>query len=165
MSSTEDSEFKETDAELKEAQEQAEKESLLQNANSGNDPEMGVSKSKAAAAAAEKQQSVPFYKKCASMCLSKVFIQAFTMTFLAEWGDRSQITTIILGTTDDPFGVTAGGCLGHFICTGFACLGGRMIAQKISVKTITLLGGVVFILFAVHGFYGMFMDIDVDVEE
>jgi len=37
-----------------------------------------------------------------------------------------------------------------------ACLGGRMIAQKISVKNITLLGGVVFILFAIHGFYQIF---------
>ena len=26
--------------------------------------------------------------------------QAFTMTFLAEWGDRSQITTIILGSRE-----------------------------------------------------------------
>ena len=29
-----------------------------------------------------------------------MFIQAFTMTFLAEWGDRSQIATIILGARD-----------------------------------------------------------------
>ena len=28
---------------------------------------------------------------------SRIFMQAFTMTFLAEWGDRSQLTTIILG--------------------------------------------------------------------
>ena len=28
-----------------------------------------------------------------------------------------------------------GGVLGHSLCTGLAVLGGRMIAQKISVKT------------------------------
>jgi putative Ca2+/H+ antiporter (TMEM165/GDT1 family) len=28
-----------------------------------------------------------------------------------------------------------GGVLGHSICTGLAVVGGRMIAQKISVKT------------------------------
>ena len=29
-----------------------------------------------------------------------IFLQAFTMTFLAEWGDRSQITTIILAARE-----------------------------------------------------------------
>ena len=31
--------------------------------------------------------------------------------------------------------VIIGGCIGHFICTGIAVLGGRIVAQKISVKT------------------------------
>jgi putative Ca2+/H+ antiporter (TMEM165/GDT1 family) len=70
------------------------------------------------------------------------------MTFLAEWGDRSQLTTIILGAREDPFGVTLGGVLGHAMCTATAVIGGRMIATKISVKTVTLIGGVVFLIFA-----------------
>ena len=32
--------------------------------------------------------------------ISRVFVQAFTLTFLAEWGDRSQIATIILGARE-----------------------------------------------------------------
>lgn len=31
--------------------------------------------------------------------------------------------------------MTLGAILGHALCTGLAVLGGRMIAQKISVKT------------------------------
>ena len=32
-------------------------------------------------------------------------------------------------------GVIIGGCLGHALCTGLAVMGGRFIAQKISVRT------------------------------
>jgi len=85
--------------------------------------------------------------------LSPILIQSFTMTFLAEWGDRSQLSTIILAARDDPFGVTLGGIIGHAICTGLAVLGGRLIAQRISVRTVTIIGGVVFILFALSAFF------------
>lgn len=87
--------------------------------------------------------------------ISRVFLQSLTLTFLAEWGDRSQLTTIILGAREDVYGVIIGGILGHSICTGMAVLGGRMIAQKISVRTVTLIGGVVFLLFA---FSALFID-------
>jgi len=80
--------------------------------------------------------------------VSKIFIEAFTLTFLAEWGDRSQLTTIILAARENVAGVTLGGTLGHAICTGIAVIGGRIIAQRISVRTVTLIGGVVFLLFA-----------------
>ncbi|XP_069555341.1 putative divalent cation/proton antiporter TMEM165 [Brachyistius frenatus] len=80
--------------------------------------------------------------------ISPIFIQAFTLTFLAEWGDRSQLTTIILAAREDPFGVAVGGTIGHCLCTGLAVVGGRMIAQKISVRTVTIIGGIVFLAFA-----------------
>ncbi|CAH0395634.1 unnamed protein product [Bemisia tabaci] len=80
--------------------------------------------------------------------LSRIVVQAFTLTFLAEWGDRSQLTTIVLAATEDPYGVTAGGIFGHSICTGIAVVGGRFIAQRISVRTVTIIGGIVFLIFA-----------------
>ncbi|XP_008266076.1 putative divalent cation/proton antiporter TMEM165 isoform X2 [Oryctolagus cuniculus] len=74
--------------------------------------------------------------------------EALTLTFLAEWGDRSQLTTIVLAAREDPYGVAVGGTVGHCLCTGLAVIGGRMIAQKISVRTVTIIGGIVFLAFA-----------------
>ncbi|CAG9819539.1 unnamed protein product [Phaedon cochleariae] len=85
----------------------------------------------------------------------RIFLQAFTLTFLAEWGDRSQLTTILLGARENVYGVIIGGVLGHSVCTGIAVLGGRMLAQKISVRTVTIIGGVVFLIFA---FSALFFD-------
>lgn len=67
--------------------------------------------------------------------VSLAFIETFTMIFLAEWGDRSQISTMVLAARENVYAVTLGALLGHFLCTGLAVVGGRMIAQKISVKT------------------------------
>ncbi|XP_046813491.1 transmembrane protein 165 [Vespa crabro] len=92
-------------------------------------------------------------KRSALMVLSRIFLQAFTLTFLAEWGDRSQLTTIILAAREDVYGVVFGGILGHSFCTGLAVLGGRMIAQKISVRTVTIIGGLVFLLFALTALF------------
>ncbi|CAF1172796.1 unnamed protein product [Adineta ricciae] len=85
--------------------------------------------------------------------VSPIFIQAFIMTFLAEWGDRSQITTIVLAASENLFGVIVGGTLGHGLCTGLAVLGGRFVAQRISPKTVTLIGGIVFLCFALSAFF------------
>lgn len=81
-----------------------------------------------------------------------VFSQALTLTFLAEWGDRSQIATIALAASKDPYGVIAGGLLGHAFCTGVAVVGGRMLASRISERTVAIVGGSLFLVFAIHSF-------------
>jgi len=86
------------------------------------------------------------------LLFSAIFLQAFTMTFLAEWGDRSQLATIVLAAREDTWAVIIAGVIGHSLCTGLAVLGGRFIAQKISVRTVTLVGAVVFLLFAFTAF-------------
>ncbi|NJL92044.1 MAG: TMEM165/GDT1 family protein [Coleofasciculaceae cyanobacterium SM2_1_6] len=80
--------------------------------------------------------------------LVKIFIQGFSLTFLAEWGDRTQIATVALAAAKNPWGVTLGSVCGHALCTVIAVFGGRLIAGKISEKTITILGGVLFLIFA-----------------
>jgi len=78
-----------------------------------------------------------------------ILLQAFTMTFLAEWGDRTQISTIALAAAHQPIGVTVGAILGHGICTAIAVIGGRLIAGRISERLVTALGGVLFLIFGV----------------
>jgi putative Ca2+/H+ antiporter (TMEM165/GDT1 family) len=83
----------------------------------------------------------------------QVFLESLSLTFLAEWGDRSQIATIALSAAKNPYGVTVGGCLGHMLCTGLAVMGGRMLAARISEKTVAFWGGIVFFIFGVHSLF------------
>ena len=92
-------------------------------------------------------------KNIASLFLGPVFIQAFILTFLGEWGDRSQIATIALAaahvrlvTAPESFAhlspvqmqnvyvITIGTVVGHGCCTTLAVLGGRWLSTKISIK-------------------------------
>ena len=92
---------------------------------------------------------ITFFRKY----FSPILLQAFILTFLAEWGDRSQISTIILGARENMAGTVLGGTIGHAICTGFAVIGGRFVAQRISVRTVTLVGAFVFLFFAFSAFF------------
>ena len=69
-----------------------------------------------------------------SLLLSPAWVQTFVMTFLGEWGDRSQIATIAMAAGDDYWWVTIGATVGHAICTGAAVIGGRAIAGRVSMK-------------------------------
>lgn len=120
-------EYEEVQLELRRSEEEVEKENIV-------DVEAGLTRTP------QRRILYSFF--------SRVFIQSFTLTFLAEWGDRSQIATIILAARDEVMGVIIGGTLGHAMCTFLAVMGGRFIAQHISIKTVHLIGGFVFIVFA-----------------
>mmetsp|Transcript_15570 Transcript_15570/g.44270 ORF Transcript_15570/g.44270 Transcript_15570/m.44270 type:complete len:246 (+) Transcript_15570:168-905(+) len=81
---------------------------------------------------------------------SPVLLEAFTLTFLAEWGDRSQIATIGVAAASNVVGVIVGGILGHSICTGAAVLGGKHLATHIDERMVAVLGGALFLVFGVH---------------
>ncbi len=78
-----------------------------------------------------------------------VILQAFGLTFMAEWGDRTQIATIALAASNNPWGVSLGAILGHTLCAAIAIVGGRLVAGRISERMIIALGGVLFLIFGV----------------
>ncbi|KUJ14386.1 putative GCR1-dependent translation factor 1 [Mollisia scopiformis] len=83
------------------------------------------------------------------LLLSPAWVQTFVMTFLGEWGDRSQIATIAMAAGQDYWWVTGGAILGHCACTGVAVIGGRAIAGKVSLRVVTLGGAIAFLVFGV----------------
>ena len=89
-------------------------------------------------------------RRILSRICTPIFLEAFVLTFLAEWGDRSQITTIALAAHKDPYGVTIGAIVGHAFCTSLAVIGGKILALKISQRLVAVVGGMLFIVFAWH---------------
>ncbi|CAI7663468.1 unnamed protein product [Penicillium manginii] len=84
-----------------------------------------------------------------SLLLSPAWVQTFVMTFLGEWGDRSQIATIAMAAGQDYWWVTIGAITGHGICTAAAVIGGRAIAGRVSMRVVTLGGAAAFLVFGV----------------
>ncbi|CAO2837525.1 unnamed protein product [Amaranthus hypochondriacus] len=82
-----------------------------------------------------------------------IFLESFILTFLAEWGDRSQIATIALATHKNALGVCVGATLGHTVCTSLAVVGGSMLASKISQRTVATVGGLLFLGFSLSSYF------------
>ncbi|XP_076899329.1 GDT1-like protein 4 [Bidens hawaiensis] len=82
-----------------------------------------------------------------------IFLESFILTFLAEWGDRSQIATIALATHKNAVGVAVGAVIGHTICTSVAVIGGSILASKISQRTVATVGGLLFLGFCVSSYF------------
>merc|ERR1711900_133942 len=80
--------------------------------------------------------------------LGAIYTQAFIMTFVAEWGDRSQVATIALGAAKNGVGVILGAVGGHSLCSAGACIGGKLLATRISERTVAYSGALLFIIFA-----------------
>ncbi|PNS15844.1 GCR1-dependent translation factor 1 [Sphaceloma murrayae] len=92
-----------------------------------------------------------------SLVLSPAWVQTFIMTFLGEWGDRSQIATIAMAAGQDYWWVTGGAVVGHAMCTGVAVLGGRALAGRVSLRVVTLGGAFAFLFFGlVYGIEALY---------
>ncbi|KAM0898913.1 hypothetical protein ACQ4PT_021628 [Festuca glaucescens] len=101
----------------------------------------------------EAGQGKSTFRRIFSRFCTAIFLESFVLTFLAEWGDRSQIATIALATHKNAVGVAVGATLGHTICTSFAVVGGSMLASRISQGTVATIGGLLFLGFSVSSYF------------
>merc|ERR1712131_461181 len=99
----------------------------------------------------EEEKSVSCVKRIENFLA--ICIKAFILTFIAEWGDRSQLSTVTLATTTNMYAVFIGGCLGHFCCTLAAIIFGAAIAKKVSMTILSVCGGLLFLGFSGYTFY------------
>lgn len=89
-----------------------------------------------------------FFQTTLGRLLTPVFMEAFLLTFLAEWGDRSQIATVSLASHLQPVGVVAGAAAGHTVCSSLAVFGGEWLGKRISQRAVAFGGGLLFLVFA-----------------
>ncbi|MEO0767959.1 MAG: TMEM165/GDT1 family protein [Cyanobacteria bacterium J06649_4] len=94
-----------------------------------------------------------FAKKHSKETPLAVVSEAFGLTFVAEWGDRTQIATIALAAANPPVGVVLGAVLGHAMCAAIATLCGRWLCGRLSERTLTALGGILFLIFAASALF------------
>jgi len=87
----------------------------------------------------------------ASIVLPALVLQAFVLVFAAEIGDRSFISAAALSAQGGFEGATSvfiGGISAHAVATLLAVLVGEVIAQYVSERQITYIGGALFLFFA-----------------
>ena len=84
------------------------------------------------------------------MILTLLFT-TFITVFLAEMGDKTQLTTITLSsTTNKPLAVFIGSSVALILATLLGALAGGSIANLIPAFLLKLLSGIVFIIIAIN---------------
>jgi Ca2+/H+ antiporter, TMEM165/GDT1 family len=81
----------------------------------------------------------------------RVVTLSFTVLFLAEWGDLSQILTASLVVRyDDPLSVFVGAWLALLVVSGLAAALGRTLLTRMRLSTLRRIGGGVCLVLAAY---------------
>ena len=80
-----------------------------------------------------------------------LFFTTFVTVFLAEMGDKTQLTTITLSsTTNKPLAVFIGSSMALILATLLGALAGGSIANLIPAFSLKLLSGTVFLIIGIN---------------
>jgi putative Ca2+/H+ antiporter (TMEM165/GDT1 family) len=83
---------------------------------------------------------------------------AFTSSLaIAEFGDKTQISSIIMGSTQNFYAVLLGTSLARIGGIILAIIFGKIIARNVTTKQVTYLGGFIFIIFSLIYSYKLFI--------
>jgi putative Ca2+/H+ antiporter (TMEM165/GDT1 family) len=78
-----------------------------------------------------------------------MFLNAFLMVFMAEWGDRSMLATVALGASMNPLTVALGATSGHALACLIAVQGGGLMSKHLDERKVSQFSGSLFLLFAI----------------
>lgn len=80
----------------------------------------------------------------------KIFLTSFGIMFLAELGDKTQLTILSLsGRFRSPWTVFAGAALAMVLATGLGVLAGSFLPSLVGEKVVRYVSGGLFVLFGV----------------
>ncbi|MHA1136157.1 MAG: TMEM165/GDT1 family protein [Candidatus Thorarchaeota archaeon] len=80
----------------------------------------------------------------------------FSIVLLSELGDKSQIATLALAAQSPfPIMIFVGAIIGFFIVNSIGAFAGTNIAERIHIKTVKRVVGIVFILFGILVIFGV----------
>lgn len=82
----------------------------------------------------------------ASLSARSAFISGFSMIFLSEWGDKTQIASALFATEYNPSMVFIGVIIALFILSAMAVYLGRIISGRVDRRVMARVAGVVFLL-------------------
>jgi Ca2+/H+ antiporter, TMEM165/GDT1 family len=81
------------------------------------------------------------------------FFSAFSMTFLSEWGDKTQLSAAVFAAAYNPVMVLAGVLSALFILSAIAVFLGSMLSEKVDRKKISPVSAVAFIMIGISMFF------------
>ncbi len=93
----------------------------------------------------------------APMKIHNMFFATFVLITFAEFGDKTQLAVVALSSTALPIAVWTGSTLALVSTSAIGVFAGRKILQKISIKLLHRISGVIFIVLAAFAGYSAYL--------